>query len=129
VFWKFRREPANSVAFAFALALALALTVLVVPMYAPYNQVLLLPAILLLVRHRAGLLSRSSPMRLGYRLTGLTLLWPWAASLGLTVVYFFSARIAIAGWRWPFFATLALPVCVFMMLFFLVRGEAVPQPS
>jgi hypothetical protein len=124
LFWKFRREPANSVPFAFALALALALTVLVVPMYAPYNQVLLLPAILLLVRHRVGLLSRSPAMRLGYRLTGLTILWQWVASLGLTVIYFVSTRIAIAGWRWPFFATLALPVCVFVMLFFLAQGEA-----
>jgi hypothetical protein len=124
LFWRFRREPANSPSFGFALALALALTVLVVPMYAPYNQVLLLPAILLLARQRANFQSRSSALRWVYRLTALTIFWQWAASLGLVAIYFFSRPIALAGWRWPFFATLALPVCVFVILFFAAKEEA-----
>ena len=54
VLWKLRRERTDAPGFSAATALVLALTVLVIPMYAPYNQVLLLPAILLLVRERAA---------------------------------------------------------------------------
>ncbi|MFZ0437191.1 MAG: glycosyltransferase family 87 protein, partial [Candidatus Sulfotelmatobacter sp.] len=48
--WKLRRQRAEEVEFGGATALVMALTVLVVPMYAPYNQVLLLPAVLAVVR-------------------------------------------------------------------------------
>ncbi len=66
VLWKLRRRAADASGFGCATALVLAVTVLVVPMYAPYNQVLLLPAILLLVRERAVFLSRSRGRRLAY---------------------------------------------------------------
>ena len=48
--WRFRRASADSPAFHLILALVLAVTVVIVPKAAPYNQVLLLPGILLLVR-------------------------------------------------------------------------------
>src|ERR1700730_1939309 len=46
---RLHREPASSPRFGRAFGLVLALTVLIVPMYSPYNQFLLLPAILALV--------------------------------------------------------------------------------
>ena len=64
--WKVRRRPGDAVEFGEAMALVMALTVLVVPMYAPYNQVLLVPAILVLVRDRAMFLSRSRVRRFAY---------------------------------------------------------------
>jgi Glycosyltransferase family 87 len=124
VFWQLRREPADTPGFSSATALALALTVLVVPMYAPYNQVLLLPAILLLVRERAAFLSRSPARRLSYLGGALFVGWQWVASLGLTWAYFLVARAwALAHWEWPFFATFALPVWVFALTFLYVHGE------
>ncbi len=48
--WRVRREPASSEAFGRVFSLVLALTVVIVPMFAPYNQVLLVPAILVLLR-------------------------------------------------------------------------------
>jgi hypothetical protein len=50
--WKGRVQPADSPAFARVLSMVLAVTALVAPPSAPYNQVLLLPAVLLLVRGR-----------------------------------------------------------------------------
>src|SRR5258708_14499826 len=44
-----RRESATTAVFSRSLALVLALTVVIVPMFAIYNQVLLLPAILALL--------------------------------------------------------------------------------
>jgi hypothetical protein len=116
--WKLRREPVDAVEFGRATALVLALTVLVVPMYAPYNQVLLLPAILTLVRDRTLFTSQSRGMRAGYLAGAFALAWQWIASLGLSGVYLLvSPAWARMGWTWPFFATFALPVLVFAMIF------------
>jgi hypothetical protein len=124
VLWKLREEKADASGFGCATALVVALTVLVVPMYAPYNQVLLLPAILLLVRERVAFISRSPTRRLAFWVGAFLVGWQWAASLGLTVIYLLASRDwALEGWRWPFFATFALPVWVFAMGFFCAKDE------
>lgn len=107
--WKLRREASGSAGFAGALAVVLSLTVLVVPMYAPYNQALLLPAILFLAREQAE--SRSGgPLNWA---AGLALAWQWIASLGLSALWFISHDAALGGWKAPFYATFALPVLLF----------------
>lgn len=114
--WKPRHASTDSAQFGRAIALVMATTVLVVPMYAPYNQVLLLPAILLLVRDRRRLvLSSSRGIRFVYAVAALALAWQWIASLGLGVTYLFSPDAALNGWKWPFFATFILPVLVFAL--------------
>jgi hypothetical protein len=124
VLWKLRGREAAASGFSCATALVLALTVLVVPMYAPYNPVLLLPAILLLVRERVAFLSRSRVWRLAYQLGALVVGWQWVASVGLTATYWLLSRdLAFRGWEWPFFATFALPVFVFALIFFYVKDE------
>lgn len=127
--WKWRRKREDSPQFGWALAMVLALTVVVVPMYAPYNQVLLVPAILLLIRNRAHLLSRSKGLRWGYFATGFLLSWQWIASVLLTVIYLSGFRDqALRGWSWPFFATFALPVCVFVLILLFFRlDESSPE--
>jgi len=119
---KLRREQASASGFSSATALVLALTALVIPMYAPYNQVLLLPAILLLLRERTAFVSRSRMRRLAYGAGVLLVAWQWAASFALTLLYFLVSRAsAFAAWRLPFFATFALPVWVFALTFFYAQ--------
>jgi Na+/pantothenate symporter len=102
----------------------MALTVLVVPMYAPYNQVLLLPAVLAVIRDRTFFVARSRGFRLGYGMGGFVLAWQWIASLGLSVVFLRGATAwALSGWKWPFLATFATPVLVFAMILVDVRGR------
>lgn len=114
--WRLRNVAADSAQFERAIALVMATTVLVVPMYAPYNQVLLLPAILLLVRDRRKMaFSASRGVRFVYAAGAFTLSWQWIASLGLSAVYLISPDAALSGWKWPFFATFALPVLVFAL--------------
>jgi Glycosyltransferase family 87 len=122
--WKLRREQAGASGFSGATALVLALTVLVIPMFAPYNQVLLVPAILLLVRERGAFVSRSRIRRWAYGVGVLLVGWQWAASLVLAVIYLLVSRDrALDGWQWPFFATFALPVWVFALIFFYAQDE------
>ena len=121
--WKVRGKPGDAADFGGATALVMALTVLVVPMYAPYNQVLLVPAILVLVRDRAMFLLRSRVRRFAYLVGVLVVGWEWAASLSLSAVYLVGTRAwAMERWKWPFLATFALPVWVFALVFFCVNS-------
>lgn len=121
VFWHLRKEDANNAGFGYATALALALAVLVVPMYAPYNQILLLPAILILARE-CKVFAR--PAGKSLYSTGVALLaWPWAASLSLTVIYLFvSPERALARWTVPLFSTFGLPIVAFALTLLLWRA-------
>ena len=113
--WRLRNKTAGSAEFGRAVALVFALTVLIVPMYAPYNQVLLLPAILSLCRDRAAFLPASRVLRMAYALAAFALFWQWMASIGLTVTWMFSHDAAFKAWKSPFYATFALPVVIFAL--------------
>jgi Glycosyltransferase family 87 len=122
--WKLRSVAANATEFGRATGLVMALTVLVVPMYAPYNQVLLVPAVLALVRDRTLLISRSRALRFCYVAGAFALIWQWVASLGLSAVYLVASPAwALDGWKWPFFATFALPVLVFALILMDVQSD------
>ena len=121
--WKLRLVAPDGKDFGVATALVLALTVLVVPMYAPYNQLLLLPAILVVFRDGPELVSQSRGFRFLYIAGALALVWQWIASAGLSVAYLLGARAwAMTAWKAPFLATFTLPVFVFALVFLEVRG-------
>jgi hypothetical protein len=122
--WRLRRADAGDSKFSYGTALVLAVTVLVVPMYAPYNQVLLLPAILILLGDRTTFVSTSPFRRLAFWAGVFLVAWQWAGSLSLTAIYFLiSKEVALDGWTLPFFATFALPVWIFVLIFLDVRGK------
>jgi hypothetical protein len=81
--WRMRRAPANSFGFGATLALLLAATLLVVPMFAPYNQILLLPAVLLIVRSWRRLWNASLIVKVVCVVAAGVVAWPWIATLGL----------------------------------------------
>ncbi|MGB0102640.1 MAG: hypothetical protein WBP51_00440, partial [Candidatus Sulfotelmatobacter sp.] len=121
--WKLRGEAADKQTFGLAISLVLALTVLVVPMYAPYNQVLLLPAILVLVRDRRLFTSRPRGVRFLFLAAAFALAWQWIASLSLSCAYLLGWRAwAISAWKVPFFATFSLPIFVFAVILLAVQG-------
>jgi Glycosyltransferase family 87 len=123
-FWKLRRADAGADQFGAAVALAAALTVLIVPMYAPYNQILLLPAILRLAKWRAGRGPFSPAWRLIFSFGLLTLMWPWLAILGLSAVYALGLTpLALRGWAIPLYANFALPVLVFTLVVLSLREQ------
>jgi Glycosyltransferase family 87 len=127
--WQVRGEIADTAEFGIATALVTALTVLVVPMTAPYNQVLLVPVVLVLVRDRRFFASRSPLLWLSYLVTAFALSWQWMASLGLTAAYLLGFRsLALNGWKWPFFSTFAIPVLTFALIFVEARSR-VPLSS
>jgi hypothetical protein len=112
--WPVRREPATSLVFGRAVSLVLALTVLIVPMIAPYNQVLLIPAILALLQSEF-LREPILPAVRGARIVGgILLVWPWIATVGLTLAYvWLTPAVRERVWRTPFYSTFMAPVFLF----------------
>lgn len=112
--WGLRREPASSAAFGRSVGLVLALTVVIVPMSALYNQVLLAPAILALLRDSESI-DRILPAFRWARVVGYFLLvWPWIATVALSLVYvWITPSIRQRVWPMPLYSSLMVPVFIF----------------
>jgi hypothetical protein len=119
-----RRKPASSTDFGRAFALVLALTVVIVPMFAPYNQVLLLPAILALVWSEISSGDSSSDssnpsatlpaVRLARRIGAVLLLWPWIVTLSLSAAsLWLTPELRHKLWPLPFYSNFMLPIFVY----------------
>jgi Glycosyltransferase family 87 len=118
--WKVRATSTDKPMFAFATVLVLSTTVVIVPMIAPYNQVLLLPAILFLVRERRRLLDRDRLSRLLAVTAALFIAWPWIGAIGLSILSLaFSPSQAQTLWTVPVYTTLFIPLGVLSLLFVL----------
>jgi len=102
--WKERRQPANSFSFAFILCLVLAIAILVIPSSSTYNQVLLLPALLLLIKERHRIWRRSQASRAVFALLAALIAWPWISGIALATLSFilpqsaFNRVLAIPVW-------------------------------
>jgi hypothetical protein len=124
--WKLRKPDADHPTFSYALALVMALTVLIVPMIAPYNQVLLLPTVLYLLRR--GCPARPRAFRFAYAAWALVLAMPWVASLLLSAVYFVvSPAAAMSVRKLPFLTTLSFPLLIFALIFAISIVEPPPR--
>ncbi len=113
VCWRNRKLAVAEPGFAATTSLVLAGTLLLVPSYALYNQILLLPAILLLARDRDVLRHRSRLCRGLLSVTGILLAWQWLAAAALAVLSFIlRPEVVEKAWALPAWATPALPLAV-----------------
>jgi hypothetical protein len=111
--WKNRRLTQDSPMFAAMASLTLAVTVIVTPSYSLYNEVILLPALLLLVRDRQRLWNQSRVSRVLLGLAAVCLLWQWLASIVLAGLSFVLAlRTFETAWAVPLWTIHFLSVAV-----------------
>ena len=111
--WKNRRFGEETPEFATTVALSLAVTIIVIPSYALYNQVMLLPALLILLRDRQVLWNRSRMTRVLLSLASFLLLWQWLSSIVLAALSFvLPLRTVEAAWAVPLWSVLPLSVVV-----------------
>ena len=124
VCWRERRQAANTGAFAVTLSLVLAATILIIPTFAPYNQVLLIPALLVLFRERRTICQRGLGNRLLFALTAGLVVWPWISSTVLAGLSFvLPAETIERAWAIPFWTVTQIPVGVAaLMLVFYYQG-------
>jgi hypothetical protein len=111
--WRERRQEANSGSFAFLLSMVLAVTILLVPTSAQYNQVFLIPALLLLVKERRTIWRRGIVNRVLFAVTMGLVLWPWLASTALAGLSFVLPQETLErAWAAPIWTTVQIPVAV-----------------
>ena len=115
--WRVRREPADSSVFAWMLALVLAVTLVVIPTFALYNQLLLLPAFMQVVRSLPELWGKGRMARFLAAITGAAILWPWVtAVLADLALLGLPHELVLKTWAVPLYPSLAIPVTVLGLL-------------
>lgn len=127
--WGERRQAANTSAFAFTISLVLATTILLVPTYAPYNQVFLIPAMLLLVKERRTIWQRSVANRVLFVITSGLILWPWISSTVLAGLSFILPQDTVErAWAIPAWTVTQIPVGVaaLMLVHYYEKTFAAP---
>lgn len=120
--WKIRYTASDTGVFRWAFSLVLAITLLVVPMYAPYNQLLLVPGLLWIAWGLQPLWKKNLVSRFLITLTAFAVLWPWLAAAAMAVALVFVPGQAVErAWTLPLYTTLAIPV---MTVATLVAGRS-----
>src|SRR5258708_24416030 len=111
VCWKERRQAANTDSFAFTVGLVLATTILVVPTCANYNQVLVIPALLVLASERRAIWHRSIANRVLFAITTGLVFWPWISSTALAGLSFVLPQQTVErAWAVPFWTVIPIAV-------------------
>jgi hypothetical protein len=121
--WRVRRQPASSPHFILAFAFVSTLTVLIIPTaLSPYNHLLLLPAVPLILHHWTEFWSRGSLSRVVVSLLAGMAILPWLLAplmtvglLGPMLPWLLNVRLA------PLYVSLLLPFAVLGILMLLAK--------
>jgi hypothetical protein len=111
--WRERRQAANTSAFAFICCLVLAVTILVTPTYGLYNQLLLIPALLIMLKDRRAIWQANIVSRLLAMMTIALVCWPWISAIALAALSFVLPRETVErAWAVPLWTALQTPLAV-----------------
>ncbi len=130
--WMERRHAEDTDHFALTLSLVLAVTILIEPTYRPYNQVLLIPALLVMLRERKAIWRRSVANRFLSVVTIGLIAWPWISSIALAGLSFILPRETVErGWAVPLWTSLQMPLAVaaLMLLHHYQNQRTFPAPA
>jgi hypothetical protein len=122
--WRVRRQPSNSPQFILAFAFVSTLTVLIIPTaLSPYNHLLLLPAVLLILHYWTELWSRGILSRVVISfLAGIALL-PWLLAPVAMVALLAPARPWLLNLSLvPLYVSLLLPFAILGFLFLFANA-------
>jgi len=131
--WQIRHAAADTAEFRWALSLVMATTLVVVPMFAPYNQLLLVPALLWILQGIQPLWKKNLLARFLTGLTAAAVFWPWLAAGALAVsLVLLPGPVVEKVWTLPLYTSLAIPVTTVATLLAgrgLLRAKSpVPAP-
>ncbi len=128
--WQERRWAHNTTAFARTTSLVLAFAVLLIPMDSVYNQVLLIPALLVLFDARQALWQRSAASRILLLTVAGLVAWPWITSIALGGLSFVLPQERVEGhWAVPFWTSLLIPVGVAALMLVNAEPRSFGEPA
>jgi hypothetical protein len=122
VCWRVRKSASTSDGFAQATSLVIAATLLVIPVFAPHYQLLLLPAVLILLRRWEELWKSNSVIRNLLRLAAASVIWPWCCALVLVIASFFTPQVQRL-WQMPLWTSLAIPITITACLIVVIAKD------
>jgi len=107
--WRRRQLSAEDPGFQEMVCLVLAMTVIIVPMFPPHYQLLLLPGALLLLRYSGELWGQGRVTRALLLLAAVFLFWQWASAGVLVVASLLGGNLGRV-WHLPLWTTVLLPI-------------------
>jgi len=128
--FKWLKPSENTAVFQACTCLVMSLTVLTVPKFALYNQVLLLPAILLLARDRRTIWEGNFISRALLIIVAVSVAWPWLSSTALAGLSFVLPQETVErAWAVPLLTVPQIPVGVaaLMLVHYYQRTFAAPD--
>lgn len=115
--WKKRRTAETTAEFRWMFCFMMATTLLVIPTFAPYNQILLLPACMIFLRAIRSLWRGGPSHRFFVAITTISVLWSYAAAAGLSIALFFLPAVTVQkAWQLPLYSSFAIPVTIYATL-------------
>ena len=99
------------------------------PTYGPYNQILLMPGLFVLVKDRRAIWQKSAANRFLFALASTLVLWPWVASTTVAAFsYILPQQTIVRAWSVPIWTLTDIPIGVaaVMLLHYYQRTFAAP---
>ena len=128
--WRIRRENEKTAAFQWALSATLATTLLIIPMFAPYNQLLLIPGVMMAVRALRQLWEKNRLSRFFVTITGVAIGWPFFAAVVLVAALLLLPGATVQkAWGLPFYPSFAIPITIYALLLSSRATLCVDQPA
>lgn len=122
--WSNRRSSPTSFPFALAVSLLLAATTItLLPEHGFYDQIVLLPAVMLSVSFRRAIWEQSFSSRCILALAAGTIFWPWVAAPAVILGQILGPRLEAALLYLPLRTAAPLPFVVIAILFLVWRVE------
>ena len=126
--WRNRRATEETPAFQWLLCFTLATTLVVIPMFAPYNQLLLLPGVMMALRARQELLRSSHLSRFFCWMTAGSIGFPLLTAACLVIALAFLPGTTVQkAWGLPFYPSFAVPITTYGLL--LVSRNVLLDPD
>lgn len=103
--------------FQWSLSFTLATTLLIIPMFAPYNQLLLVPGLMVAVRCGERMWDKDRFSRFFVAITVLPVFWPFVSASALVIALLFLPSITVQkAWGLPFYPSVAIPITIYLLL-------------
>jgi hypothetical protein len=114
--WKARKAPATSGSFSWTTCLVLTATIVIIPTIAPYNQVLLIPAVLYAAQHWPQVAKASLGNRAVSYFGVVIVAWPWIGACALMLLSLAVPPTQVQQlWGAPLVSSLFIPIVVLLM--------------
>jgi hypothetical protein len=115
--WDKRRTAETTAEFWWMFCFVMATTLLVIPTFAPYNQILLLPACMIFLRAFRNQWQSGPLRRFFVAATATSVFWSYPAAAGLAIALLFLPAVTVQQfWRLPFYPSFAIPVMMYATL-------------